>query len=58
MWIKIVSLRKRSLHLMESVNAKKRWTTIYWRVNKFLKKSHKLTRFAKDRASFLKINDI
>jgi hypothetical protein len=32
--------------------------TIYWRVNKFLKKSHIVTRLAKERASFLKINDI
>jgi hypothetical protein len=42
---------------MVTVNAKKRWTTIYWRVNKFLKKSHIVTRFAKERVSFLKIND-
>jgi hypothetical protein len=27
---------KKSLDLMYNVNAKKRWTTIYWRVNKFL----------------------
>jgi hypothetical protein len=26
---------KRSLHRMDTVNAKKRWTTIYWRVNNF-----------------------
>jgi hypothetical protein len=43
---------------MDSVNAKKRWTTIYWRVNKFLKESHLVTRLAKERATFLKINDI
>jgi hypothetical protein len=49
---------KRSLHLMDTVNAKKRWTTIYWRVNKFLKESHIVTRLTKERASFLKINDI
>jgi hypothetical protein len=30
------SVGKRSLHLMDTVNAEKRWTTIYWRVNKFL----------------------
>jgi hypothetical protein len=24
---------KRSRHLMDTVNAKKRWTTIYWRLN-------------------------
>jgi hypothetical protein len=47
----------KSLHLMDTVNAKKRWTTIYWRVNKFLKESHIVTRHAKERASFLKIND-
>jgi hypothetical protein len=33
------SVGKRSPHLMDTVNAKKRWTTIYWRVNNFLKKS-------------------
>jgi hypothetical protein len=43
---------------MDTVNAKKRWTTIYWRVNKFLKESHIVTRFAKERVTFLKINDI
>jgi hypothetical protein len=42
---------------MGTINAKKRWTTIYWRVNKFLKESHIVTRKAKERASFLKIND-
>jgi hypothetical protein len=42
----------------DTFNAKKRWTTIYWRVNKFLKKSHVVTRLAKERVSFLKINDI
>jgi hypothetical protein len=52
------SVGKRSFHLMETVNAKKIWTTIYWCVNKFLKKSHIVTRLAKERASFLKINDI
>jgi hypothetical protein len=25
---------------MDTVNAKKRWTTIYWRFHKFLKKSY------------------
>jgi hypothetical protein len=44
---------KRSLHLMGTVNA-----IIYWRVNKFLKESHIVTRLAKERASFLKIIDI
>jgi hypothetical protein len=28
---------KRSLHLIDIVNAKKRWETIYWRVNNFWK---------------------
>jgi hypothetical protein len=27
------SVGKRSRHLMDTVNAKKRWTTVYWRVN-------------------------
>jgi hypothetical protein len=31
------SVGERSLDLMDTVNEKKRWTTIYWRVNKFLK---------------------
>jgi hypothetical protein len=52
------SMGKRSLQLMDTVNAKERWTTIYWRVNKILNKSHIMTRFAKERASFLKINEI
>jgi hypothetical protein len=30
---------KRSLHLMDTVNAKQRWTTVYWHVNKFLRAS-------------------
>jgi hypothetical protein len=49
------SVGKRSLHLMGIVNAKKRWTTIYWRVNKSLKESHIVTRLVKERASFLKL---
>jgi hypothetical protein len=44
--------------MMDTVNAKKRWTTIYWRVNKFLIKNQVVTRLAKERVSFLKINDI
>jgi hypothetical protein len=44
------SVGKRSLHLMDTVNAKKRWTTIYWRVHKFLKESHILRRLAEERA--------
>jgi hypothetical protein len=27
------SVGKRSLHQIDTVNAKKRWSTIYWRVN-------------------------
>jgi hypothetical protein len=49
---------KRSFRQMDTVNAKKRWTTINWRVNKFLKKSHKVTRLTREQASYLKINDI
>jgi hypothetical protein len=47
------SMGKRSLHLMGTVNAKERWTTIYWRVNKFLKKSHIVTRRAKERVGII-----
>jgi hypothetical protein len=43
---------------MDTVNAKKRWTTTYWRGNKFLKQSHIVPRFAKERVSLLRINDI
>jgi hypothetical protein len=42
------SVGKRSLHLMDNINAKKRWTTIYWRVNKFLKESHKVTHVTRE----------
>jgi hypothetical protein len=38
--------------------AEKEMEDIYWRVNKFLKKDHIVTRFTKERVSFLKINDI
>jgi hypothetical protein len=31
------SVGKRTHDLMDTVNAKKRWKTIYWRVNKHLK---------------------
>jgi hypothetical protein len=48
----------RSLHLMDTVDAKKRWTTIYRRANKLLKESHIVTRFAKERGSFLKMTVI
>jgi hypothetical protein len=47
------SVGKGSLDLMDTINAKKRWMTIYRRVNKFLKESHLVTRFAKERASLL-----
>jgi hypothetical protein len=30
------SLGKKSLHLLDTENAKKRWTTICWRVNKYV----------------------
>jgi hypothetical protein len=52
------SVGKRSLYLMDTFNAKEKRTTIYWRVNKFLKESHIVTSHAKGRASFLKINEI
>jgi hypothetical protein len=45
----------RSLHPMDTVNVKKRWTTIYWRVNKFLKESHEVTRLAKIEHYFWKL---
>jgi short-subunit dehydrogenase len=41
------SVGKRSHRLMDTVNAKKRWTTIYWRVKKLLKKCHIVTRLLK-----------
>jgi hypothetical protein len=34
------SVRKTSFHLMDTVNAKKRWTTIYWRVTIFDREPH------------------
>jgi hypothetical protein len=46
-----LSIGKGNLHLMD--NAKKRWTTFYWLVNKFLKESHLLSHLAKERAQFL-----
>jgi hypothetical protein len=49
------SVGKRSLYLMDTVNAKKRWTTIYWRVT--LTESHIVTRLVNEQA-FLKMNDI
>jgi hypothetical protein len=49
------SVGKRSLHLMDTVKAKKRWTTIDWRVNKFLKESHLVPRLVKSEHQFLKL---
>jgi hypothetical protein len=46
------SVGKRSLFLMDTDNAKKRWTTVYWRVNKFLKKCHIVTRLVKSEHHF------
>jgi hypothetical protein len=46
---------------MDTVNAKKRWTAIYWGVNKFLKENHIVATYIHamlKRASYLKINDI
>jgi hypothetical protein len=50
------SVGKRSLHLMDTVNVKKRWTTMA--CQQFLTESHIVTRFANERASFLNMNDI
>jgi hypothetical protein len=41
---------KKSVRQIDTVNAKKRWKTISWRVNKFLKENHIETRNAKERA--------
>jgi hypothetical protein len=49
---------KESLHLMETVNAKKRWATINWRVKKFMKESRKVTRLAKEREPLLIITTL
>jgi hypothetical protein len=49
------SVGKRRPHLMDNVNAKKRWTTIRWCVNKFSKESREVTRLIKERASFIKL---
>jgi hypothetical protein len=49
------SVGKRSLRLMDTVNAKKRWMTIYWRVNKFLKKCYIVTHLLKSEHHFLKL---
>jgi hypothetical protein len=46
------SVGKRNHDLMDTVNAKKRWKTICWRGNKYLKYSHLLNRFGKEQASF------
>jgi hypothetical protein len=47
------SVGKRSLLVMDTVNAEKRWTIIYWRINKSLKESHIMARLDKKRVSFL-----
>jgi hypothetical protein len=46
------SVGKRTHDLMDTVNAKKRWKTICWRVNKYLKYNHLLPLFGKEQASF------
>jgi hypothetical protein len=46
------SVGMRTHDLMDTVNAKKRWKTICWRANKYLKYNHLLARFGKERASF------
>jgi hypothetical protein len=46
------SVGKRTHDLMDTVNAKKRWTTIYWRDNKFLKKCHIVTQLLKSKHHF------
>jgi hypothetical protein len=46
------SVGKRTHDLMDTVNAKKRWKTICWRANKYLKYNHLLPRFGKEQASF------
>jgi hypothetical protein len=46
------SVGKRTHDLMDTVNVKKRWKTISWRVNKYLKYNHLLPRFGKEQTSF------
>jgi hypothetical protein len=46
------SVGKRTHDLMDTVNAKKRWKTICWRANKYLKYNHLLPRFGTKQASF------
>jgi hypothetical protein len=50
------SVGKRNLHLMDTVNKKKRWTTIY--VSTIFEREPRSGAPANDRASFLKINDL
>jgi hypothetical protein len=57
------SVGKRTHDLIDTVNAKKRWKTICWRVNKYLKYNHLLPRFGKEQFVYkfvyiLYINDI
>jgi hypothetical protein len=44
------SVGKRTHDLMDTVNAKKRWKTICWRVSNYLKYSFLLTRFGKEQS--------
>jgi hypothetical protein len=46
------SVGKRTHDPVDTVNAKKRWKTICWRVNKYLKYNHLLPRFGTEQASF------
>jgi hypothetical protein len=46
------SVGKRTHDLMDTANAKKRWKTICWRVNKYMKYNRLLPRFGKEQASF------
>jgi hypothetical protein len=52
------SVGKRSLHLMDTVNAKKRCATIYRRVNKFLKESQEVTSLLKNEHHFWKLTTL
>jgi hypothetical protein len=52
------SVGKRSLHLMATVNAKRRWKTGLLVFQQFWKESNEVTCRADQQTSFLKINDI
>jgi hypothetical protein len=47
------SVGKRTHDLMDTVNAKKRWKTICWRVNKFLKYNHYYPALVKNKHHFV-----